>query len=394
MAERNLNFDEIVNRKGTKCLKYDFAVKRGYPEDVLPLWVADMDFRTSSYVEDALVQLAHHNIYGYTNTQDGDGFFEAVAGWMKRHHDWEVWPEWHVKTPGVCVAIANAIRAVTEPGDAVLINQPVYYPFSSTIVQNDRKRVSSDLVCDEEDRYSIDFQDFEQKIVENQVKLFILCNPHNPVGRVWTKEELLRIGTICREHQVLVFSDEIHFDFIWSGEHHVFQEVDPSFREFTITATAPSKTFNLAGLQQSNIFIPNEKIRKAFIHQYQVSGLDELNTFGIAATQAAYNHGDEWYEAMKKYVWENIAYVKKYVKDNMPGVNVIDGEGTYLLWLDFRGTGIDADELDRRIIYDAKLWLDSGKIFGKTGTGFQRINVAAPRKTIEECMKRIEGILK
>ena len=234
MAERNLNFDEIVNRKGTKCLKYDFAVKRGYPEDVLPLWVADMDFRTSSYVEDALVQLAHHNIYGYTNTQDGDGFFEAVAGWMKRHHDWEVWPEWHVKTPGVCVAIANAIRAVTEPGDAVLINQPVYYPFSSTIVQNDRKRVSSDLVCDEEDRYSIDFQDFEQKIVENQVKLFILCNPHNPVGRVWTKEELLRIGTICREHQVLVFSDEIHFDFIWSGEHHVFHALRSRLQLFSV----------------------------------------------------------------------------------------------------------------------------------------------------------------
>ena len=214
MAERNLNFDEKINRKGTKCLKYDFAVKRGYPEDVLPLWVADMDFRTTSYVEDALTELAHHNIYGYTNTQIGDGFFEAVSGWMKRHHGWEVWPEWHVKTPGVCVAIANAIRAVTEPGDAVLINQPVYYPFSNIILQNGRKRVSSDLVCGEDGSYSIDFQDFEQKIVENQVKLFILCNPHNPVGRVWTKEELLRIGTICREHQVLVFSDEIHFDFI------------------------------------------------------------------------------------------------------------------------------------------------------------------------------------
>ena len=261
MAERNLNFDEKINRKDTKCLKYDFAVKRGYPEDVLPLWVADMDFRTTSYVEDALANLAHYNIYGYTNTQSGDGFFEAVAGWMKRHHNWEVRPEWHVKTPGVCVAIANAIRAVTEPGDAVLINQPVYYPFSNIILQNGRKRVSSDLVCGEDGSYSIDFQDFEQKIVENRVKLFILCNPHNPVGRVWTKEELLRIGTICREHQVLVFSDEIHFDFIWSGEHHVFQEVDPAFREFTMTATAPSKTFNLAGLQQSNIFIPNEKIR-------------------------------------------------------------------------------------------------------------------------------------
>lgn len=393
MAERNLNFDEKINRKGTKCLKYDFAVKRGYPEDVLPLWVADMDFRTTSYVEDALTELAHHNIYGYTNTQIGDGFFEAVSGWMKRHHGWEVWPEWHVKTPGVCVAIANAIRAVTEPDDAVLINQPVYYPFSNIILQNGRKRVSSDLVCGEDGSYTIDFQDFEQIIVENQVKLFILCNPHNPVGRVWTKEELLRIGTICREHQVLVFSDEIHFDFIWSGEHHVFQEVDPAFREFTMTATAPSKTFNLAGLQQSNIFIPNEKIRKAFIRQYQVSGLDEPNTFGIAATQAAYNHGDEWYEAMKKYVWENICYAKEVIDEHIPDVKMNLPEGTYLFWLDFRKLGLSADELEDLIIHKAGLWLDSGRIFGKSGEGFQRINAACPRSTIQEALERIEKVL-
>ena len=390
MSERNLNFDEKINRKGTKCLKYDFAVKRGYPEDVLPLWVADMDFRTTSYVEDALAKLAHYNIYGYTNTQSGDGFFEAVAGWMKRHHNWEVRPEWHVKTPGVCVAIANAIRAVTEPGDAVLINQPVYYPFSNIILQNGRKRVSSDLVCGEDGSYSIDFQDFEQKIVENQVKLFILCNPHNPVGRVWTKEELLRIGTICREHQVLVFSDEIHFDFIWSGEHHVFQEVDSAFREFTMTATAPSKTFNLAGLQQSNIFIPNEKIRKAFIRQYQVSGLDEPNTFGIAATQAAYNHGDEWYEAMKKYVWENICYAKNFIDERIPDVRMNLPEGTYLFWLDFRKLGLSADELEDLIIHKAGLWLDSGRIFGTSGEGFQRMNAACQRSTLQEALERIE----
>lgn len=393
MAERNLNFDEKVDRKGTKCLKYDFAEKRGYPKDILPLWVADMDFRTTSYVEDALTELAHHNIYGYTNTQNGDGFFEAVAGWMKRHHDWEVRPEWHVKTPGVCFAIANAIRAVTEPGDAVLINQPVYYPFSSIILQNDRKMVSSDLVCDEDGRYSIDFRDFEKKITENGVRLFILCNPHNPVGRVWTKEELLRIGTICREHQVLVFSDEIHFDFIWGGEHHVFQETDPSFREFTITATAPSKTFNLAGLQQSNIFIPNEKIRKAFIRRYQIAGLDEPNAFGIAATQAAYSYGDEWYDAMKTYVWENICYAKEFVDQRLPDVRMNLPEGTYLFWLDFRKLGLSAKELDDIIIQKAGLWLDSGRIFGKSGEGFQRINAACQRSTLQEALERIERVL-
>ena len=220
MPERNLDFDKIINRRGTKCLKYDFAVKRGYPEDVLPLWVADMDFRSTSYVEDAIHNLASHNIYGYTNLQKGDGFFEAVAGWMKRHHNWEVLPEWHVHTPGVCFAIATAIRAYTNEGDAVIIQQPVYYPFKNIIVQNKRKLVSNDLLYDGKGHYSIDFEDFENKIKNNSVKLFVLCNPHNPVGRVWTTAELKRLGDICKKYNVIVFSDEIHFDFIWKSHHN------------------------------------------------------------------------------------------------------------------------------------------------------------------------------
>ena len=266
MGERNLDFDKVINRKNTKCLKYDFAVKRGYPEDVLPLWVADMDFKTSSYIEDAIKEVASHNIYGYTNTQHNDGFFEAVAGWMKRHHGWNVEEKWHVKTPGVCFAIATAIRAYTEKDDAVIIQQPVYYPFAGIIKQNGRRMVSSDLIKDEAGNYSIDFGDFERKIIENKVKLFILCNPHNPTGRVWNREELITLGSICLNHNVKVFSDEIHFDFIWKGEHNIFQETEDTFKEITITATAPSKTFNLAGLQQSNIFIPNIVLRKNFIH--------------------------------------------------------------------------------------------------------------------------------
>ena len=249
MAERNLNFDRAVDRRNTRCLKFDFAVKRGYPEDVLPLWVADMDFRTSSYVEDALAELTRHNIYGYTNTQAGDGFFEAVSGWMKRYHHWHVDPTWHVKTPGVCFAIAAAIRAFTRPDDAVIIQQPVYYPFERLIRINGRKAVSSDLVQGPDGRYIMDPDDFEQKIIRNNVKLFILCSPHNPVGRVWTAEELRKIGRICGKHHVTVFSDEIHFDFAWQGEHHVFQEVEEAFRDFTVTATSPSKTFNLALLR-------------------------------------------------------------------------------------------------------------------------------------------------
>lgn len=393
MAERNLDFDKIIDRKGTYCLKYDFALKRGYPEDVLPLWVADMDFKTTSYVEDAINEVAAHNIYGYTNIQNGDGFFDAVAGWMKRYHDWTVYPEWHVHTPGVCFAIANAIRAYTEVGDAVIIQQPVYYPFSNIIKQNSRKLVSSDLVYDGVSRYSIDYEDFERKIKENNVKLFILCNPHNPVGRVWTRDELEKIGDICKKYGVIVFSDEIHFDFIWSGSHTIFQEIKPEYKEFTITATAPSKTFNLAGVQQSNIFIANKDLKKKFVDEYDVSGLDEPNRFGIAATMAAYNHGDEWYEAVKKYIKANMEFAKEYIEKNLPQVKLIPTEGTYLIWLDFRALGLCQRELEDLIVNKAKLWLDSGAIFGKVGSGFQRINVATNRAILEEALNRIRDVV-
>ena len=385
------DFDKVVDRHGTKCLKYDFAKERGRSDDMLPLWVADMDFPTAPGIQKSLSDAVAHGIYGYSEGKDD--YFQAAAGWYEKHFGWKVEKEWLIKTPGVVFALAMAVKAYTKEGDAVLLQQPVYYPFSEVIADNGRRIVDNTLELKEDGKYHINFEDFEQKVKENHVKLFLLCSPHNPVGRVWTKEELLRIGTICREHQVLVFSDEIHFDFIWSGEHHVFQEVDPSFREFTITATAPSKTFNLAGLQQSNIFIPNEKIRKAFIHQYQVSGLDELNTFGIAATQAAYNHGDEWYEAMKKYVWENICYAKNFIDQRIPDVKMNLPEGTYLFWLDFQKLGLSADELENLIVHKAGLWLDSGRIFGASGEGFQRINAACPRSTLQEALERIERAL-
>ena len=393
MAERNLDFDQIINRRNTRCLKYDFAARRGYPEDILPLWVADMDFKTSSYVEDTLSELVRHNIYGYSNTQPGDGFFEAVSGWMERHHGWKVDPLWHVKSPGVCFAIASAIRALTEPGDSVIIQQPVYYPFSSLIRHNGRKVVSSDLVRDAEGHYSMDYDDFEQKVIRHDVKLFILCNPHNPVGRVWTKEELQRIGRICAAHGVIVLSDEIHFDFVWEGEHNVFQEIDPAFREFTVTATSPSKTFNLAGLQQSNIFIPNISLKRRFTEEINRTGYDEPTIFGIAAAQTVYENGDTWYESMKAYVEKNICFADEFVREHLPGVSMKKPEGTYLIWLDFSGTGMTTAELDDMIIQKAKLWLDSGAIFGKAGEGFQRINTACPQSILREALERLEDVL-
>ena len=391
MAERNLNFDEIVERRGTDCLKYDFAKRRGKPEDVLPLWVADMDFKTSSYVVDALIERAEQGIFGYSDTQEE--YFNAVAGWMERHHHWKIREEWLIKTPGVVFALAMAVKAFTEPGDSVLIQQPVYYPFSEVIRDNDRVIVSSDLILGEDNRYHIDLEDFEKQIVDHDVKLFLLCNPHNPSGRVFTKEELTGMGDLCVKYGVKVVSDEIHNDFVFQGEHTVFASVKKEYEDLCVVCTSPSKTFNLASMLISNIFIPGEEMRKKFQHEVDAAGISQLSALGIVAAQTAYKKGDEWYHAMLSYVRENITYLKTYVADHMPGVNVIDGEGTYLLWLDFRKTGIDPDELDCRIIYDAKLWLDSGKIFGKTGAGFQRINVAAPRKTVEECLERIRRIL-
>ena len=391
MPERNLNFDEIINRKGTDCLKYDFAVRRGMPEDVLPLWVADMDFKTTSYVEDAVMERTKHGIFGYTESKEE--YFQAVAGWMRRHHNWEIRPEWLIKTPGVVFALAMAVKAFTEKGDSVLLQQPVYYPFSEVIRDNGRVVVSNDLYLGEDNRYHIDLEDFEKKIVGHHVKLFLLCSPHNPTGRVFTKEELTAMGDLCVKHGVKVVSDEIHNDFVFRGEHTVFATVKKEYEQISVICTSPSKTFNLASMLISNIFIPDRELRKRFRHEVDAAGISQLSALGLVAAKAAYEQGDEWYEQMMSYVGENIRYVKEYVKENLPGVTVIDGEGTYLMWLDFRGTGLNPEELDRRIIYEAKLWLDSGKIFGSTGAGFQRINVAAPKAILTECLERIQKVL-
>ena len=391
MAERNLDFDRIIDRKNTRCLKYDFAVKRGMPEDVLPLWVADMDFETSSYIEDALTERVQEGIFGYSDVQTP--YFEIIRDWMIRHHDWEPQEKWLIKTPGVVFALAMAVKAYTDPGDKVLLQQPVYYPFSEVITDNGREVVSNDLVLTEDGTYKIDFADFEQKIIANGIKLFLLCSPHNPVGRVWTKEELEKIGDICVKHGVTVVSDEIHNDFIWEGTHTVFAGIKKEFADISVTCTSPSKTFNLASMLISNIFIPNQILRRKFCKEMDRAGISQLSVLGLVATEAAYAHGDEWYAAMKNYVRDNIAFARAYVEENLPGVRMIDTQGTYLIWLDFRQTGLTVEQLDHKIIYEAGLWLDSGKIFGKTGEGFERINVACPRAVLQEALDRIQGIL-
>ena len=392
MAEKNLDFDTVIDRKNTNSLKYDFAQKRNMPEDLLPLWVADMDFKVSSYVQEAINKQTEHGIFGYSDVHEE--YFDAVRRWLSRRHAWEVQGKWLIKTPGIVYALAMAVQAFTKEGDGVLIQQPVYYPFSEVIVDNGRRVISNTLVQDKAGKYRIDFEDFEKKLVNENIKLFFLCNPHNPVGRVWTEEELTRIGDICYKNKVIVISDEIHADFVFHGKHRVFANLKEEYKEICIVATSPSKTFNIAGLQVSNIFIPNPELKAKFRKQMAASGYSQLNVMGLVAAKAAYEDGGEWYEAMHKYVSENIAYAKKFIEEKMPEIKLVDTEGTYLLWLDFRNLRLSDIELEDLIINKAKLWLDSGRIFGAAGRGFQRINVACPRKTLEEALTRLEAAVK
>lgn len=385
------DFDTFVERKGTNCLKYDFAKERGKSEDVLPLWVADMDFKTVPEVSERLVKIAEHGIFGYTDSKIE--YFNAVANWYKKYFDWDIKEEWLVKTPGVVFAIAMAVKAFTKEGDGVIIQQPVYYPFSQTILDNNRKLVNNPLEL-VNGHYEMNFEDFERKIVENNVKLFVMCSPHNPVGRVWKEWELRKVGDICLKHNVIVVSDEIHCDFTYEGNRHiVFASLEKEYENITITCTAPSKTFNIAGLQASNIFIANRHIRKRFIKEISAAGYSQLNTMALAACQTAYEKGDEWLKELKEYLKGNLDFVRKYLNENMPYIKLIEPEGTYLIWLDFRELNIMEEEREDLIVNKAKLWLDSGAIFGKAGEGFERINIACSRSTLERALSQLKKAL-
>lgn len=386
------DFDKVVERKGTNSLKYDFARERGKAEDILPLWVADMDFQTAPVILERLGQTVSHGIFGYTEGKEE--YFQAVAGWYKRRFGWEVKRNWLVKTPGVVFALAAAVRAFTKEGESVLLQQPVYYPFSEVIKDNNRNLVNNPL-RQVDGHYEIDFEDFERKIMDNKVKLFLLCSPHNPVGRVWKEWELRKIGDICLKHGVLVVSDEIHSDFTWQGHRHlVFASLSPEYAEITVTCTAPSKTFNLAGLQISNIFIQNQKLRRAFRHEIAAAGYSQVNTMGLAACQAAYEGGEEWVEEVKKYIWENFLFLRKYLEERIPMIHAVVPEGTYLVWLDFRQLGLTEKEREDLVVNRAHLWLDSGAMFGEDGEGFERINIACPRKIVQQALEQLEQAIK
>ena len=382
------DFDKIIDRHGTNCLKFDFAKERGKNGDELSLWVADMDFEVAKPITDALQAQINHGIYGYSEVKSD--YFEIVKKWFKDNFDWEIKKGSLVKTPGVVYAIAMAVKAFTKEGEAVIIQQPVYYPFSEMIIANNRKLVNSPLVL-KDGRYEIDFEDFEKKIVKNNVKLFILCSPHNPVGRVWSVEELKKIGDICIKHGVVIFSDEIHADFVYEpNKHHVFASLGESYAANSVIATAPSKSFNIAGLQVSNIFIENKKLRDAFRNEIVKSGYSQLNTMGLVAARAAYESGKEWLDEVRAYIKDNLIFFRDYLKENIGELSLIEPEGTYLVWVDFRKLGLSEKQREDLIVNKAKLWIDSGAMFGVDGEGFERFNIACPRSYLKKALDSLK----
>lgn len=384
-------FDEVIDRRNTNSLKHDFAAENSLPEDVLPMWVADMDFKAPPSVLEAMKKSAEHGIFGYSDIKSD--YYDIVSSWFLRRFGWKTQREWLVVTPGVVYALATAVRAFTKKGEAVIIQPPVYYPFYNVINNNERKLIENPLVY-KDGKYEIDFEDFEKKIVDNDVKLFIFCSPHNPVCRVWTKDELKKLGEICRRHNVIIVADEIHCDFTWEGHPHtMFTEAVPEMKDRTMLCTAPSKTFNVAGFQISNIFIPGEEIREIYKKEVAASGYTVPSNPGVIACKAAYEGGEQWHEECKEYIRGNLDYIRDFLKENIPEIRLVEPEGTYFAWLDCSGLGMSAQELNNLIIHKAKLWLDAGGIFGEIAEQFQRIVLACPRATIVKAMENLKAAL-
>ncbi|AGC68950.1 cystathionine beta-lyase PatB [Thermoclostridium stercorarium subsp. stercorarium DSM 8532] len=387
------NFDEITERHGTNSIKYDLAQKKGMPADVLPFWVADMDFKSPPEIIEALSERVKHGIFGYSDTID-ESYFNALYKWYYERFGWQIRREWVVKCPGVVFAVCTAIRALTKPGDAVLIQQPVYYPFENSVKDNGRRLIVNPLIY-RNGRYFMNIDEFERLVAEEKVRLFILCNPHNPVGRVWTEEELTAVGDICLKHGVYVISDEIHQDFVYPGYRHlVFASLKPEYADITVTCTAPSKTFNLPGLQISNIFISNQKIRKLFTEELKKTGYSQPNLMGIVACQAAYEKGSKWLDELIAYLTGNLELFREFVKKELSSVHLVEPEGTYLVWLDFSSFGLSDRELEQLLIHRAKLWLSPGPTFGAGGEGFQRFNIACPRSVLQQGLNRLKEAFK
>lgn len=385
-----MNFNDEINRYHTNSLKFDFKKEKNKPEDVIPMWVADMDFKCCEEILNDMHKKIDYGVFGYS--KEDDSYFNAIKKWYKKNHNVDLKKEWLITTPGVVFALSTAVKTLTNENDYVLINNPVYYPFIEVVEDNKRKIISSDLIL-KNNHYEIDFNDFENKIKDYKVKLFLLCSPHNPVGRVWTKKELDKIIEICKKYNVYIISDEIHSDFIWKG-HHICLLNYSDYQDNIILCTSPSKTFNLAGLQVSNVFIPNIKVKEKFQLELWNTGYSLINIMGLVACQSAYEKGEKWLNECKRYILDNIEIVDKFLKEKLPKVKLVYPEGTYLLWLNFNELNLSDDEIENLLLNEAKLWLDNGKMFGKTGKGFQRINIAVPKKRLKQALENLEKAFK
>lgn len=381
------NFDTIIDRTGTDCLKWD----DNGSSDIHPMWVADMDFAVAPQIQEAMRKRLEHPVYGYTF--HGEGLLNAITSWVGRRYHWNIEKEWVEFSPGVVPALVMSILAYTNPGDRVLIMTPVYRPFYNSVRENGRVVVNYQLEKDENNYYTIDFDRLESQI-DKRTKMIMMCNPHNPAGRVWTREELLKLADIAKRHDLIVVSDEIHADFIYSGHQHIsIASLSEDMANRTITAYAPSKTFNLAGLCQSYVVIPNPRLRDAYMAVYD--GLDlGSNVFGMTALTAAYNEAEDWLDQLLVYLEANRDYAVNYIRENIPEIKVCSPEGTYLLWLDCAGLGLKNEDLNQFFLKEAKLRMNMGYRFGEQADTFMRLNIGCPRKLLEEGLARIEKAIK
>ena len=379
------DFDKIINRTDTNCVKYDLREQVFGNPNVLPMWVADMDFETPDFIREAVIRRAEHPVYGY-HFKD-EPYFQAIADWLARRHHWGVKTEWMSYVPGVVCGFNMAVLAFTEPGDEIIIQSPVYPPFHHAVSSHGRKLVYNTLI-NRGEGYEFNFDQLAEQT--KTAKMLILCNPHNPVGRCWTINELLLLGEICMKNKVLVISDEIHCDLVLPGHRHrPFAMLDEQFAQNSITFHAASKTFNLAGLATSTAIIPNDELRKTYNDYVEALEAHLGNIFGKVATQTAMNQGDEWLEQLLEYVQGNIDYVSDFLTNNLPKVKFNKPQATYMMWLDFNEYGIPEEELWHKMTQEAQLGLNRGKEFGQEGSGFFRINLACPRSIVEEAMQRL-----
>lgn len=381
-------FDEKLDRRGTNCMKWDAADKAFGAEGVIPMWVADMDFATPREVTDAIIRRATHGAFGYNTVPQS--YYDALIGWMQRRHNWQVEKDWVVYTPGVIPALYWAVGAFTKPGEKVLVQAPVYYVFYNAIAARKREVVCNQLVRTDAG-YRIDFEDLDRKLADPAVTLMIFCSPHNPVGRVWTREELEQVSALCLRHGVLLVSDEIHSDLVWRGHKHIpIASLSEEAAANTITCTAPSKTFNLAGLSTANAIISNKEIRDRFCEERRTSAIHSPDTFGAISLEAAYNYGEPWLEDLLDYLEANYSYLEQYLAAHLPQIKPLRPEGTYLIWLDFSALGLPAEELKTFLNQKARVAMDQGPWFGAGGEGFARMNLACHRSTLEEALDRLE----